>query len=62
MDWVYKFRDQLIKCKFMSAIGIDLGSLVSVIAVVQKGGVEIIANEASYRETSNSSEKWLRPR
>lgn len=54
MDWVYKFRDQLIKCKFMSAIGIDLGSLVSVIAVVQKGGVEIIANEASYRETSNS--------
>lgn len=38
----------------MSAIGIDLGSLVSVIAVVQKGGVEIIANEASYRETSNA--------
>jgi heat shock protein 4 len=38
----------------MSAIGIDLGSLVSVIAVVQKGGVEIISNEASYRETSNS--------
>jgi heat shock protein 4 len=38
----------------MSAIGIDLGSLVSVIAVVQKGGVEIISNEASYRETSNA--------
>lgn len=38
----------------MSAIGIDLGSQVSVIGVVQKGGVEIIANEASYRETSNS--------
>lgn len=38
----------------MSAIGIDLGSLVSVIAVVQKGGVEIICNESSYRETSNT--------
>lgn len=38
----------------MSAIGIDLGSLVSVIAVVKSGGVEIICNESSYRETSNS--------
>ena len=37
-----------------SAIGIDLGSSRSVIGVVQKGGVEVICNEASYRETSNA--------
>lgn len=38
----------------MSAIGIDLGSAVSVIAVVKHGGVEVIGNEASYRETPNA--------
>ncbi len=36
-----------------SAIGIDLGSSRSVIGVVQKGGVEVICNESSYRETSS---------
>lgn len=33
------------------AIGIDLGSSRFVIAVVNKGGVEVICNEATYRST-----------
>jgi heat shock protein 4 len=33
------------------AIGIDLGSQTAVIAVAKKGGVEIVINEANYRET-----------
>jgi molecular chaperone DnaK (HSP70) len=33
------------------AIGIDLGSQTAVVAVAKKGGVEIIINEANYRET-----------
>ena len=37
----------------MSAIGIDLGSFRTVIAAVVRGGVEILANESSYRQTSN---------
>ena len=37
----------------MSAIGVDLGSLLTVIALVKNGGVEVISNEASYRETPN---------
>lgn len=36
-----------------SAIGVDLGSSRTVIGVVQKGGVEVICNQSSYRETSN---------
>jgi len=35
------------------AVGIDLGSQRSVIAVAKKGGVDVIDNEASYRETRN---------
>lgn len=34
-----------------SAIGIDIGSSRAVIGVVQKGGVEVICNESSYRDT-----------
>lgn len=34
-----------------AAIGIDLGSYVSCIAVAKRGGVEIITNEANFRET-----------
>jgi len=34
------------------AVGIDIGSNRVVIAVVKKGGVEVISNEANYRETS----------
>lgn len=34
-----------------SAVGIDLGSSRFVIAVVKKGGVEIISNESNYRST-----------
>jgi molecular chaperone DnaK (HSP70) len=33
------------------AVGIDLGSWRSVIAVAKRGGVEIITNEANFRET-----------
>lgn len=36
-----------------AAVGLDFGSLRSVVAVAKKGGVEILANEASFRETSN---------
>ena len=36
------------------SIGIDLGSLRSVIAVAKRGGVEVITNEASNRETANT--------
>ncbi len=35
------------------AVGIDLGGQNVVIAVSTKGGVEIITNEASQRETPN---------
>jgi heat shock protein 4 len=35
------------------AIGIDMGSSTSVIAVAKKGGVEIMTNEGSHRETQN---------
>jgi len=35
----------------VGAIGVDLGGQNAVIAVAQKGGVEIITNEASQRET-----------
>ena len=37
----------------MSAIGIDLGSYRTVIAGIIGGGVEILANESSYRATRN---------
>jgi heat shock protein 4 len=37
-----------------SAVGIDFGSSRTVIGVVQKGGVEVICNESSYRETQNT--------
>jgi molecular chaperone DnaK (HSP70) len=37
----------------VGAIGIDFGSLRSVLAVAKKGGVDILANEGSHRETSN---------
>lgn len=33
------------------AVGVDLGGMAAVIAVAKKGGVEVIANEASSRET-----------
>lgn len=32
-------------------IGIDLGSYTSKIAVAKRGGVEVITNEANFRET-----------
>lgn len=35
----------------MSVVGFDFGNVNSVIAVAQKGGVDIIANEASNRKT-----------
>ena len=34
-----------------SAVGIDLGSSNFVIAVAKRGGVEVVVNEASYRQT-----------
>jgi len=37
----------------MSAVGVDLGSHRSVIAAVIHRGIEIIANESSYRATAN---------
>ncbi len=46
------------------AIGIDLGGGSAVIAVAKKGGVDIIVNEASHRETQivvgyGESERFL---
>jgi len=35
----------------MSSVGIDFGGNSAVIAVAKKGGVEVIVNEASNRET-----------
>lgn len=32
-------------------VGIDLGSWTSKVAVAKRGGVEIITNEANFRET-----------
>jgi len=37
--------------QFVAPIGIDLGSLTSKIAVAKRGGVEVITNEANFRET-----------
>ena len=37
----------------VGAIGIDFGSSRSVLSVAKKGGVDILANEASLRETRN---------
>lgn len=34
-----------------SAVGIDFGSSRFIVAVVKKGGVEIISNESNYRST-----------
>jgi molecular chaperone DnaK (HSP70) len=34
-----------------AAIGIDLGSLRTAVAVAKKGGVDMLANESSNRET-----------
>jgi molecular chaperone DnaK (HSP70) len=39
--------------KQFGVIGIDFGSSRSVIAVAKKGGVDIIINESSNRETHN---------
>lgn len=33
------------------AVGIDIGSWRSVVAVAKRGGVEVITNEANFRET-----------
>lgn len=33
------------------AVGIDFGGATAVIAIAKKGGVEVIVNEASHRET-----------
>ena len=35
----------------IAALGIDFGSSRSVIAAAMKGGVEVLANEGSHRET-----------
>jgi len=37
----------------IGAIGIDFGSTRSVIAVAKNGGVDILINEGSNRETAN---------
>lgn len=37
----------------IGAVGIDFGSSRSVMAVAKKGGVDVLANEASLRETRN---------
>ena len=49
-----------------SAIGVDMGSQRTVIAVASRGGVDIICNEGSHRETPNvisygASERYLGP-
>lgn len=36
----------------MSVVGLDLGTANAVIAVAQRGGVDILANEASSRLTA----------
>jgi heat shock protein 4 len=37
----------------VGAVGIDFGSSRSVIAVAKRGGVDVMANEGSHRETTN---------
>lgn len=37
----------------ISSVGIDFGSQRSVVAVAKKGGVDVLANEGSHRETQN---------
>jgi len=49
-----------------SAIGVDLGSQRTVIPVASRGGVDIICNEGSHRETPNvvsygAKERYLGP-
>lgn len=36
---------------FSGSVGIDLGGSTAKIAVAKKGGVEVIVNDASHRET-----------
>jgi molecular chaperone DnaK (HSP70) len=36
-----------------AAVGVDLGSTRALISVAKKGGVEVITNDANYRETKN---------
>jgi molecular chaperone DnaK (HSP70) len=37
----------------VGAVGVDFGSLATCIAVAKRGGVEVITNEGSHRETPN---------
>jgi heat shock 70kDa protein 4 len=50
---ISKNTKNLKKGVMSSAVGIDLGSSRTVIGAVVRGGVEIIANESSTRETAN---------
>lgn len=35
----------------LAPVGFDLGSFTSKVAVAKRGGVEVITNEANFRET-----------
>lgn len=37
----------------VGAVGVDFGSVATCIAVAKRGGVEVLANEGSHRETPN---------
>lgn len=37
----------------VGAVGVDFGSVATCIAVAKRGGVEVITNEGSHRETPN---------
>ena len=42
-----------MESKILGAVGIDFGSSRSVVGIAKKGGVDIIMNETSNRETPN---------
>jgi molecular chaperone DnaK (HSP70) len=39
-----------------AALGIDFGSLYGVVAVAQKGGIDVLMNEVSSRQTRYKSQ------
>ena len=41
----------MTETKHLSSIGIDLGSYTTKIAGAMRGGIEILTNEANFRET-----------
>ena len=50
-EWKQLVCQSNSKTSFNSCLGIDLGSYKAVMAVVKKGGIDIVLNDASNRQT-----------